>query len=542
MIGRLNFSVPMLICFFKKAYQIFTLRKITNILHIIQCHSLPKRLGAIVNNRQSMVRDKPVNFNVVTDEERCMDLHAKDKTKHPENVELLSAQKPVTDFKGLLITLIAALVCYGIYHILPYETNANKGLALLIFVAILWFTEAVHITVTALMVPIAAVVLGFPEMDIKKAMAGFADPIIYIFFGGFALATALHMQRLDRKIAVGLLRLSRGNMKGALLMLFAVTAFLSMWISNTATTAMMLPLAMGMMDHIDKEKDRKTYVFVLLGIAYCASIGGLGALVGSPPNAIAAKALNLDFAGWMKIGLPMMLLMLPLMLVSLWVVLKPNLNERVEVKAEDIPWTLHRVIALLIFIATACAWIFSSKIKAAFGISNPDTVIALIAAVAVVVFGVAQWKEIARNTDWGVLMLFGGGISLSALLQSSGASLALGEQIASTFNAAHPLMVIFAVATFIIFLTEFTSNTASAALLVPIFATIAAQMGLPQEVLVLVIGIGASCAFMLPVATPPNAIVFGTGLILQKEMMRVGLLLNVLCIVLVGAWAYLFWM
>ena len=123
-------------------------------------------------------------------------------------------------------------------------------------------------------------------------MAGFADPTIYIFFGGFALATALHMQRLDRKIAVSLLRLSRGNMKVAVLMLFAVTAFLSMWISNTATAAMMLPLAMGMMSHLDQEKERKTYVFVLLGIAYCASIGGLGTVVGSPPNMIAAKALN----------------------------------------------------------------------------------------------------------------------------------------------------------------------------------------------------------------------------------------------------------
>ena len=181
-----------------------------------------------------------------------MDLNAKDKTQHPENVELLSAQKPITDFKGLLTTIISAVVCFGIYYILPYSPDANKGIALLLFVAALWFTEAVHITVTALMIPILAVVLGFPDMDIKKAMAGFSDPTIYIFFGGFALATALHMPRLDRKIAVSLLRLSRGNMKVAVLMLFAVTAFLSMWISNTATAAMMLPLAMGMMIHLDQ--------------------------------------------------------------------------------------------------------------------------------------------------------------------------------------------------------------------------------------------------------------------------------------------------
>ncbi|EGV37093.1 SLC13 family permease [Neisseria weaveri] len=459
----------------------------------------------------------------------------------PDNVELLSAQAPITDFKGLITTIIAAVICFGIYHILPYEANANKGIAVLLFVAILWFTEAVHITVTALMVPILAAVLGFPDMNIKKALAGFSDPIIYIFFGGFALATALHMQRLDRKIAVWLLSLSRGNMKVAILLMFAATSFLSMWISNTATAAMMLPLAMGMMSHLDKEKERKTFVFVLLGIAYCASIGGLGTIVGSPPNAIAAKALDLDFTGWMKMGLPMMLLILPLMLFALYVILRPNLNERVTVQSEDIPWTLHRVIAMLIFIAAAGSWVFSSKIKEAFGIASPDSVIALIAAVAVVVFGVARWREVARNTDWGVLMLFGGGISLSNLLQASGASLALGEQMATTFVLAHPLVVILAVATFIIFLTEFTSNTASAALLVPIFASIATQMGLPKEVLVFVIGIGASCAFMLPVATPPNAIVFGTGLIKQKEMMRVGILLNILCIVLVGFWAYVFY-
>ncbi|SAY51105.1 SLC13 family permease [Neisseria weaveri] len=459
----------------------------------------------------------------------------------PDNVELLSAQAPITDFKGLITTIIAAVICFGIYHILPYEANANKGIAVLLFVAILWFTEAVHITVTALMVPILAAVLGFPDMNIKKALAGFSDPIIYIFFGGFALATALHMQRLDRKIAVWLLSLSRGNMKVAILLMFAATSFLSMWISNTATAAMMLPLAMGMMSHLDKEKERKTFVFVLLGIAYCASIGGLGTIVGSPPNAIAAKALDLDFTGWMKMGLPMMLLILPLMLFALYVILRPNLNERVTVQSEDIPWTLHRVIAMLIFIAAAGSWVFSSKIKEAFSIASPDSVIALIAAVAVVVFGVARWREVARNTDWGVLMLFGGGISLSNLLQASGASLALGEQMATTFVLAHPLVVILAVATFIIFLTEFTSNTASAALLVPIFASIATQMGLPKEVLVFVIGIGASCAFMLPVATPPNAIVFGTGLIKQKEMMRVGILLNILCIVLVGFWAYVFY-
>lgn len=459
----------------------------------------------------------------------------------PENLSLESAQTPATSFRGLIIAIIAAIISFSAYFVLPYDNPVNKGLAILLFVAILWFTEAVHITVTALIVPILAIACQIPDINTKTVLANFSDPIIYVFFGGFALASALHIQKLDRKIAMWVISLSKGNLFIAVLMIFAVTAFLSMWVSNTATAAMMLPLAMGLMSHLDKQKERKTYVFVLLGIAYCASIGGLGTLVGSPPNAIAAKALNLDFSGWMKYGLPIMIVLLPIMLISLFIILKPNFQERVNTsEQENIPWTLHRAITVLIFIATATAWIFGKDLAKATGISSIDSFIALVATVAVVLFGTVRWREVARNTDWGVLMLFGGGIALSDLMKKSGASGALGQAVADSFSNAHPLIVIVVVATFIIFLTEFTSNTASAALLVPVFATIAQQMGLPEQVLVLIIGIGASCAFMLPVATPPNAIVFGTGLIKQRDMLSVGFLLNVLSIVVVSIWAYFF--
>ena len=449
---------------------------------------------------------------------------------------------PQGTHKSLLTVAAAALISWAVYSVLPYDIPANKGLAILMFVAILWFTEALHITVTALIVPVLAAVSGVPGMGTKQALAGFADPIIYIFFGGFALATALHVQKLDRKIALWLISLSRGSMLVSVLALFAVTAFLSMWISNTATTAMMLPLAMGMMSHLDPEKDRKTFVFVLLGIAYASSVGGLGSLVGSPPNAIAAKALDLDFAGWMKYGLPMMLALTPLVLFSMYVVLRPNLKMKIDVSGDPIPWNLPRVLTMLVFIITAIAWIMGTQIKATFGIAAPDTVVALAAAVTVVAMGLVTWKDVAANTDWGVLLLFGGGITLSSLLDKSGASLALGQALASSFTTTDPFFVILAVTTFIIILTEFTSNTASAALLVPVFASIATQLNLPKEALVLVIGIGASCAFMLPVATPPNAIVFGTGLIRQREMMAVGMVLNVLCIILLTLWAYFFLM
>ncbi|WP_066800190.1 SLC13 family permease [Moraxella oblonga] len=442
--------------------------------------------------------------------------------------------------KGLIILAISAIVSLILYNTLPFGNDANKGLALLAFVGTLWLTEAIHITATALLVPILAVLIGIPEFDTTKALATFADPIIFVFFGGFALAATLHTQKLDRKIAFGLVSLAKGHLGVAITLIFIATAGLSMWISNTATAAMMLPLALGLLTQIDSTKDRNTFVFVLLGIAYSASIGGLGAVVGSPPNGIAAKALGLSFLDWMKFGLPMMLVLLPACLFAMYFFLKPNLKQKVEMVKEDIPWTTPRVLASLVFVLTAVCWIFGKPLGEAFGFKSPDTVIAILAAVAVLALGLVNWKQVSDNTDWGVLMLFGGGIALSKVMESSGASKVLGEGLASMLSTAPTLLLLLAIATFIIFLTEFTSNTASAALLIPLFMPIGEQLGLPKEVLVMIIGIGASCAFMLPVATPPNAIVMGTGYIKQQEMMKVGFILNIVSIAIVTAWAYFF--
>ncbi|QIO06973.1 SLC13 family permease [Acinetobacter shaoyimingii] len=465
-----------------------------------------------------------------------------------ENLATTTNAMPKGIAKGWIIIVIAALISYGLFHVLPYDLNANKGLALLCFIGILWLTEAIHITITALLVPVLAVLIGMPmakgdelvPITTQAALTTFADPTIFLFFGGFALATALHIQKLDKKIAMWIISMSGGHLGISVLAIFIVTALLSMWISNTATAAMMLPLALGLLAHLDVTRERKTFVFILLGIAYSASIGGLGTVVGSPPNAIAAKALGYDFADWMKIGLPMMLIILPAMLISLYLVLRPKLNHKVEFVTENIPWTRTRIATMALFLSTALAWILSKKLTELLNISQPDTWIAVLAACLVVVLGTATWKQVSENTDWGVLYLFGGGLTLSAVLKDSGTSLVLGQTLANTFGDASPLVIIFVVATFIIFLTEFTSNTASAALLVPVFAAIADQMGMPKEILVIVIGIGASCAFMLPVATPPNAIVFGTGHIQQSEMMKVGFVLNIMCIFLVSLFVYWF--
>ena len=472
-----------------------------------------------------------------------------DSRQSAEVVELAQEQQPSDEIRGpetgskmAWVVVVGALaISWALYAFLPFEEPARKGLALLAFVAILWLTEAIHVTITALIVPVAAAVMGFPEMTTTKSLSTFADPIIFLFFGGFALATALHVQKLDRKIAFWIMSLTGEHLGLASVMLFVVTAALSMWISNTATAAMILPLAMGILGHMDTQKERNTITFVLLGIAYSASIGGLGTLVGSPPNAITAKALNMEFADWLKVGLPMMLLLMPLMVFSLWVVFRPQLNRRIELPREDIPWTRARILTIVVFVVTALAWILGDKVKNALGIDNPDTWVAVAAAIAVSILGLASWRQIANNTDWGVLFLFGGGITLSNIMRSSGASAVLGDMVAGFLSGASPFIVILGVTTFIVLLTEFTSNTASAALLVPVFAAIAERMGMPPTVLVLVIGIGASCAFMLPVATPPNAIVFGTGKIVQRDMVKAGIVLNAVSIAVLALWAYVFW-
>ncbi|MEZ7502171.1 DASS family sodium-coupled anion symporter [Psychrobacter sp. Arc29] len=469
--------------------------------------------------------------------EKKLDSHIPDDG----NEYLFTDTFPKGTGKGLIVVAIAAVISFIIYSVLPFEVSVNKGLAMLFFIGVLWLTEAIHVTITAILVVVVGTLIGIPDFNAEVGLQSFASPIIYLFFGGFALAAALHVQKLDRKIALKILSLSGGKLSTAVLLIFGVTAFLSMWISNTATTAMMLPLALGILTQVDSKEDRGTFVFVLLGIAYSASLGGLGTIVGSPPNAIAAKALDIAFVDWMKFGIPMMLILLPVLLGAMYLYLKPNLNRTMTLQQdENIPWTKTRVLTIAVFIITAVSWILSKQIGAAVGIEDTDAVVALLAAVAVVSLGLVSWKQVSDNTDWGVLMLFGGGIALSNILKVSGASLVLGETVANGLQTAPLLVVMIAISAFIIFLTEFASNTASAALLVPVFVAIAEHMGIPSEVLVLIIGIGASCAFMLPVATPPNAIVFGTGLIKQTEMVRTGVILNIISTVIVGCWAYFF--
>ncbi|MBY5990812.1 SLC13 family permease [Ferrimonas balearica] len=446
---------------------------------------------------------------------------------------------PWSDSKALI--LIADILLFlAMVNFLPFEDAVNKGLALLVFVAVLWLTQAIHITITAILVPVMAIFLGLT--DTTKALANFSNPIIFLFFGGFALAAALHVQGIDKRIASRVINLSGGKLANASLMLFGVTGLLSMWISNTATAAMMLPLALGMLAQLDPTEHRRTYVYVLLGCAYSANIGGIGTLVGSPPNAIAAAQVGLDFAGWMQFGLVAMAVLWPLVILAMYLMIKPDLSQRFEFRAESEPMNGTAKLTLLVFAFTVACWIFSKPLSAALGgIAKFDTFVALAAVVALGALRLVSWQQVERQTDWGVLLLFGGGLTLSGVLKSTGTSVFLANQIFEVFGSTHMALLTLVIILFVVMLTEFASNTASAALLVPVFASIAEVLGVSPVILAVLIGISASCAFMLPVATPPNAIMFGSGHIKQTDMMRAGVVVNALCVVVLFLLSQMLW-
>ncbi|AYV23928.1 MULTISPECIES: DASS family sodium-coupled anion symporter [Vibrio] len=437
--------------------------------------------------------------------------------------------------------ILADVVLFAVlYNTLPFEPSVVLGISILAFIAVLWLTEALHVTVTAILVPVIAVLFGV--FDTQTALNNFANSIIFLFLGGFALAAAMHRQGLDKVIADKVLVMAKGKMSVAVFMLFGVTALLSMWISNTATAAMMLPLVLGVLSKVNEESGHNTYVFVLLGIAYSASIGGIATMVGSPPNAIAAAEVGLSFTDWMAFGLPTSIILLPIALAVLFFVLKPKLDGEFEINHEQVNWDKGKVVTLLIFGLTVFLWIFSKPINAMLGgYAKFDTIVALGAIVAVNFARVVHWKDIEKTADWGVLLLFGGGICLSNVLKATGTSVFLANELSDMISQFNMLVIILVIAAFVVFLTEFASNTASAALLIPVFASVAEAFGMSPVILSVLIAVAASCAFMLPVATPPNAIVFASGHIKQQEMMRIGIILNIACIGALTIIAMSFW-
>lgn len=449
--------------------------------------------------------------------------------------------------RGYMILALDFLLFLALIKLLPFTPMENRGLALLIFIGILWLTEAFNITVTSLMVPILAI--GLNVLPTKAAFAPFSEPIIFMFFGGFVLAAVMNIQKLDLWIANHIIRLARGNLKLTVLYLFAATAGLSLFINNTAVAAMMLPLTLGILKKVDLKTNRALYVFVLLGVAFSASIGGIGTLTGSAPNAILASQLKITFSEWLFYGMPVAILLMIGMVFSLLIVLRPNFNVPFEISLEEIPLTSKRKITLAVFVIAAFFLVFGSWlepfIRSALELSQPiknfDAVVAMTAVIILCITHTATWSEIQDRTEWGVLMLFGGGLVLGIVLKETGASKILADTIVNYIGVQHWLVMTVVLTAFIVFLTEFTSNTATAALMTPIFISVAEGLGLPPVSLAAIVACSASCAFMLPIATPPNAIVFSTGYIKQSEMVKVGFILNIISTAVIGGLTYFFW-
>ncbi|MFN3712377.1 MAG: SLC13 family permease [Alcanivoracaceae bacterium] len=422
-----------------------------------------------------------------------------------------------------LALVVAVVASFG-----PDDPAARAGVALFALAGTLWLTEAISLTYTALLIPLLGVALGLA--DVRTALSGFANPVIGLFLGGFALAAALSVHGIDRWIAHRLMTLAHGNAMAAALLLALATSLLSMWISNTAAAAMMLPIALGLSVPL-AERFPRYQLFVLLALAWAANIGGMATLVGSPPNAITAAALGWSFDDWLKVGIPMYLLLLPLAMGVLFMVIRPERNLPSVKAGEAIAFPRHRaaIITVIIFLVTVSLWVFGKPVAGLLGIkSDFDTWVALLAIALLGVSGTLQWSQIEKQANWGVLLLFGGGITLSTLMQSSGASAWMATGISQVLPADHPWLLYLLVALFVIFLTELVSNTASAALLVPLFMPVAVVVGADPITTAAIIGIAASCAFMLPVATPPNALAFGTGCIPQQQMIRAGIRMNLL--------------
>ncbi len=435
---------------------------------------------------------------------------------------------------------VATLLFFGLDAWLsPLIGQAGTGLAIMVAVAWLWVSEALHVTVTALLVPLLAALSGVLTLD--QALLQFADPVIFLFLGGFALAAGLQEQGLDRWMATWVIRKAGNRLDVAARYLFWLTAALSMWISNTATAAMMLPLALGLLSPLDPTHYRKTYLYVLLGVAFSANVGGLGTLVGSPPNAIAAASANISFAQWLMIGLPVVVLMLPLVEVALRLAFRPSFDMDVKVAATDqhMQWTRSHSMMLGVFLLAVLLWVFGGPINDWLEIGRAyDAAVAIFALVLLYALGLAWWKDIERSADWGVLLLFGGGLTLSRVLSESGAGAWLAGQVGGLFLLMPVLVSLVLMILFAMLLTEVTSNTASAALLVPLFMGMAPQIdGMSIAV---VVAMATSCAFLLPVATPPNAIIYGSGHVPQRQMIRGGLWASLLVLpVLFGLAAWL---
>ncbi|MEZ7173016.1 DASS family sodium-coupled anion symporter [Sporosarcina sp. OR05] len=450
------------------------------------------------------------------------------------------------------------------------EGLSPEGVAILastMWIATWWITEAIPIPVTSLLPLVLFPLSG--GLDVKATASAYGDETIFLFMGGFMIALAMEKWNLHRRIALTIISAIGTNMDRIVLGFMVATGFLSMWISNTATAMMMVPIGLAIIYQISDalrddpsvDTSKENFGFgkaLMLGIAYSASLGGVATLIGTPPNTLLAGAIDklygieLSFAKWMLFGVPLAWTFIFIAWFYLVKFAYPSKlktlpggravidNEKKKLGSAS----AEEILVLIIFILAAFAWISRTFLLSKFIDGISDGVIAMVFAILLFIVPSVNKKgdhlldwNTAVKLPWGILLLFGGGLAIAAGFVSSELSVWIGSQL-SGLQGVHILVVILIVATLVIFLTEITSNTATASMMYPIMAALAVALGFHPYALMIAAGVAASCAFMLPVATPPNAVVFGSGYLRIPDMAKAGLVLNIIGVLLVTAAIY----
>ena len=462
---------------------------------------------------------------------------------------------------GLISGPLAFILILFFFQPEGLNPRANAILASTAWIAIWWITEAIPIAATALLPIILFPLTG--GLGLSETTASFGHKYVFLYIGGFIIAIAIQKWNLHKRIALNIINLIGTNVVNIILGFMMATAFMSMWISNTATAVMMLPIAIAIVTQLKDDPntiEKENLIFgkaLMLGIAYSASIGGLSTLIGTPPNLVLAGVVEetfgyvITFSQWFKFGFPISIVLLFLCwkyLTSFAFKFKqkkfPGGREEISKQLKALGQiSYEEKLVGLIFGLTAFAWVSRSFLLKSIIPSIDDTIIAMIGAIIIFLIPtknkerqLINWEE-AVKLPWGILLLFGGGMALAAGFKESGLALWIGSQMTLLDGISLFLLVIILI-TAVNFLTEITSNLATTAMLLPILYPMAITIDVHPFILMVSATVAATCAFMLPVATPPNAVVFGSGYLRIPDMVRVGIWMNLLSIILLTLFVF----
>jgi sodium-dependent dicarboxylate transporter 2/3/5 len=456
------------------------------------------------------------------------------------------------NFKTMLI-VVGLFVFASIVLFAPAkEATFWNAIALGGLMVFFWIFELLPIYVTALFPLVLAVPLHVLEPD--QLAGAYGHRMVYLFFGGFVLSLALEKWDVHKQIAQGIIRIVGTSKARILLGFLLATGILSMWISNTATALMMLPMAMAVIHGLPMQKNSKFPLYLLLAIAYGASLGGMATLVGTPPNGAMLSVLesnyniSIDFFDWMAVGLPLSLIMM--MVVYLFFLLLLGKESRTEIegfKLEKKPWTKEQIRVMVLFLVIVVLWSFRGPITKYTGITYKDEGPAILGAMLLFLIPAAKkttkstllvWKDM-RDLPWGILILFGGGLALAKMLEVNGVITELSH-VFDKFDGMHIFVILLVLVGIAIYGTEVMSNLALVNVFVPVVAVFAINTNYDVLQLCIPVTLAASCAFMLPISTPPNAIIFSSGQITVSQMAKVGFVLNLIGVLIVSLFSLIF--